>query len=270
MTFAVFDVAFRKKMIELPGRQIWRRVRQVQKLWRDGGPQEVLNRIRRAAARQIAPISPPSVVRLGDVLAADLSGPKTWPTLPTDSKSPIVVNWVITPPAPGSGGHTTIFRLIEYLERSNYQCRVYIYDVHGYDAAYLRSHVRHLFPKLIGPVADIAEGMADAHAVIATSWQTAYPVYNDPCRGKRFYLVQDFEPWFYPSSTDAVLAENTYRMGFHAVTAGKFLATKLAAEYGMPADAFEFGCDTEIYHVLEGPPRRHRVLRQAGCAATRF
>jgi hypothetical protein len=39
-------------------------------------------------------------------------------------------------------------------------------------------------------------------------------------------------------------------MGFHAITAGKFLAGKLKSEYGMNADAFEFGCDTEKYHLL--------------------
>jgi hypothetical protein len=242
-------------MIGRSSREIWRRIRQVRKLWREGGRREVLNRVRRAVANRIVPISPPHVVRLADVLVADVSKPKAWPVLPVDRGAPITVNWVITPPAQGSGGHTTIFRLIQYLERSNYQCRVYIYDVHGSSSSYLRSHVKGLFPQLIGPVADVTEGMADAHAIIATAWQTAYPVYNDPCQGKRFYLVQDFEPWFYPAGTETVLAENTYRMGFHALTAGKFLASKLAADYGMAADAFEFGCDTDKYHLLKGSTR---------------
>lgn len=250
MTLAVFDSAFRKKMIEQPGRQIWRRIRQIQKLWQDGGQREVWNRFRRAAAKRIAPISPPLSFRVTDVLAADVSKPKSWSTLPLDEDVPIVVNWVVTPPAEGSGGHTTIFRLIQYCERAGYQCRVYIYDVHGSDTSYLRSHVKSLFPKLLGPVSDVMEGMADAHATIATSWQTAYPVYNDTSLGKRFYLVQDFEPWFYPHSTEAVLAENTYRMGFHAITAGKFLSLKLKADYAMAADPFDFGCDTDKYHLI--------------------
>lgn len=255
MTLAILESAFRKKMIEQPGRQIWRRIRQVRRLWLEGGQQEVSDRVRRAVAKRIAPTSQTRTFRVQDILVADLSQPKSWPPLPLDRNEPVVLNWIVTPPAEGSGGHTTIFRLIQYCERAGYQCRVYIYDVHGSEISYLRSQVNNLFPKLVGSVSDVRGGMADAHAVIATSWQTAYPVYNDPCRGKRFYLVQDFEPWFYPYSSEAILAENTYRMGFHAITAGKFLSFKLRDEFGMAADPFEFGCDTDKYHLISNSVR---------------
>lgn len=36
-------------------------------------------------------------------------------------------------------------------------------------------------------------------------------------------------------------------MGFHAITAGRWLAQKLNTEFGMPADSFDFGCDTSTY-----------------------
>jgi hypothetical protein len=242
-------------MIKHAGTQVRRRYRQVRRLWREGGGQEVLNRVRRAAARRLAPPTLHLPVRQVDILAADLSSPHAWPLLSLERDMPIVVNWVTTPPALGSGGHTTMFRLIEHLERAGHQCRVYIYDVYGGDAFYFSSLVKELFPRFKGPVADVMNGMADAHGVVATSWQTAYPVFNDHCAGKRFYLVQDFEPWFYPAGGQNVLAENTYRMGFQAITAGRFLAGKLKSEYGMAADAFEFGCDTERYHLLKRGPR---------------
>ena len=38
----------------------------------------------------------------------------------------------------------------------------------------------------------------------------------------RFYLVQDFEPWFYPAGGSARY-DTTYRMGFHAITVGRSL-----------------------------------------------
>jgi glycosyltransferase involved in cell wall biosynthesis len=84
-------------------------------------------------------------------------------------------------------------------------------------------------------------------------------VYSDQCRGKRFYLVQDFEPWFYPLGARNVLADHTYRMGFHAITAGRFLAAKLKAEYGMAADAFEFGSDS-AYHLMDGASVRDGIV----------
>ena len=152
-----------------------------------------------------------------------------------------MVNWVTSPPAAGSGGHTTLFRLVEHIERSGNVCRVYLYDIYGGDAAYYGSRLRKVFPGFKGEICDVTHGMADAHAVVATAWPTAYPVYNDRCLGKRFYLVQDFEPWFYPMGALRVFAEDTYRMGFHAITAGRFLAAKLSAEYGMAADAFSLG-----------------------------
>src|SRR3954451_14172150 len=41
---------------------------------------------------------------------------------------PITVSWVMTPPAPGSGGHTTVFRMIEALEARGHRCIIHIYD----------------------------------------------------------------------------------------------------------------------------------------------
>jgi hypothetical protein len=185
--------------------------------------------------------------------------PRSWPLLSFDEKQPLTINWITTPPARGSGGHTTMFRLIESLTQFGHKCRVYIYDVNGGDLHYQASNLRDIFPRFCGEVHDASAGMADAHAVIATAWQTAYPAYNDRCSGKRFYLVQDFEPWFYPVGDRSTLAENTYRMGFHAITAGRFLAEKLRADYSMTADAFDFGCDTNKYHLLEHGGRRDGI-----------
>jgi hypothetical protein len=81
-----------------------------------------------------------------------------------------------------------------------------------------------------------------------------HPVYNAGCRGKRFYIVQDYEPSF------SLLAENTYPMEFHAITAEKWLAQKLSAEFGMQAEFFEIGCDTSAYRLLQGVRRNGIVL----------
>jgi hypothetical protein len=247
---------------------VGRRYRQLRKLWREGGRTAVLNRVGTALADRLAPKVQPLPVRLEDVLAADMTKPKTWPLLPLPRGWPMTVNWVTTPPAPGSGGHTTMFRIIRHLQQRGHQCRIFTYDVFGNDTAYCRSLVRTLFPWFTGPVDDVNNGMTPAHAVIATSWPTAYPAYNDPCAGKRFYLVQDFEPWFYPVGSHGTFAENTYRMGFYGITAGKYLAHKLAAEFGMDADSFDFGCDTEHYRRLKGN-RRNGVVFYAKPGAPR-
>jgi glycosyltransferase involved in cell wall biosynthesis len=245
-----------RKMIMHARAETSRRFRQLRALLRGGGYREVASRVRRATVRHLAPSSSPLPVRMQDVLAADLTNPKVARSLPLGRDEPLIVNWVTTPPARGSGGHTTMFRLIEGLEQAGHSCRVYIYDVYGSDAAYYREAIKRIFPNFKGTVDDVTAGMADAHAVVATAWPTTYPAFADDCLGRRFYLVQDFEPWFHPVGSHSLLAENSYRMGFHGITAGRFLAEKLAAEYGMTADAFEFGCDTDTYHLLDrGRPR---------------
>ena len=87
--------------------------------------------------------------------------------------------------------------------------------------------------------------------MLATSWETVYPILGSPAKGRRCYFVQDFEPFFFPSGSAAMLAEATYRFGFHGVTAGRWLADPGEREYGMPSDHFDFGCDLEHYR-LEG------------------
>jgi glycosyltransferase involved in cell wall biosynthesis len=89
--------------------------------------------------------------------------------------------------------------------------------------------------------------MEDAHGVFATSWPTAYPAMNSSCTGKRFYLIQDYEPYFYPKGSYSVLSENTYRMGFYGITAGRWLAMKMQEDFQMSASYFDFGCDTNFY-----------------------
>jgi glycosyltransferase involved in cell wall biosynthesis len=89
--------------------------------------------------------------------------------------------------------------------------------------------------------------MDSADGTFATSWETAYPLYNSKNNTQRFYFVQDFEPYFYPASSFFELAENTYRFGFYGITAGKWLSTKLHNDYRMETDYFDFGSDEKLY-----------------------
>ncbi|WP_246752800.1 glycosyltransferase family 4 protein [Sinorhizobium sp. BG8] len=165
------------------------------------------------------------------------------------------MNWIIGPAGPGSGGHTTAFRILNFLEKLGYRNRVYFYDPYGGDLQYFTDIARDYY-KLNCEIANARRGMKDAHAVVATSWASAYAAYNAKCSGKRFYFIQDFEPFFYPTSTNSLLAENTYRMGFHGITAGRWLADKLTREFGMKTDHFPFGCDTAQYRRSAGSERK--------------
>lgn len=140
-----------------------------------------------------------------------------------------------------------MFRVAAALERAGHTCVIYLHDQHGWELEQHRRTIRGWWPWLRADVRDLAAGMDDSHVVFATAWETAYPVLACPARGIRCYFVQDFEPAFHPAGSLAMLAESTYRFGFHGVTAGRWLAQRLQREYGMSADHFDFGCDLERY-----------------------
>lgn len=239
-------------------RQVERRRRQIRTLLRTVGVRGVLSKLLLAGAHRLQPPQQFAGVRDVDVLDADIESPPqaVWSTRATDEH--FTINWVMTAPHERSGGHTTAFRLIRHLQDRGHRCRIYLYDVYGGDFQYHRSIVQDTFADASTEVFDVFDGIHDADAVFATSWETAYPVFNSSARGRRFYLVQDYEPWFYPHGSTAVLAENTYRMGFHGITAGKWLPTILADRFGMRADGFAFGCDTDLYRI--GSQRRDGVV----------
>lgn len=227
--------------------QIGRRSRQLTEILAKDGYRGIIHRARSKASDWVRPRTVVWPVLPEDVMAADLMRPIA-PVVPAVVPGkPIVVNWVTGAAGPGSGGHMTTYRTIRYLQQSGYVNRVYLYDPYGGDHKYYEDVARNYYGVKC-ELGNVRHGMADAHAVVATGWPSAYAVYNARCSGKRFYFVQDYEPSFYPVGTNSVLAENTYRMGFHGITAGRWLAEKLSHEFGMKTDYFPFGCDTTRYH----------------------
>ena len=223
-----------------------RRGRQLGTVLSTDGYGGVVNRLRAKAADWIRPRGLDLPVFPDDVIAADLSRMPVIRARKAATGDTTCINWIMSPPGIGSGGHTTIFRVVNYLQRQGYTNRVYFYDPYGSDQAYYERIVR-AFYGFKAEIGDVRRGMADADAVVATAWPSAYAAYNARSAGKRFYFVQDYEPHFHPVGTHSVLAENTYRMRFHGITAGRWLAGRLARDFGMEADHFPFGCDTRTY-----------------------
>jgi glycosyltransferase involved in cell wall biosynthesis len=74
------------------------------------------------------------------------------------------------------------------------------------------------------------------------------------------YFAQDFEPAFFPWSSASVLAENTYKFGFHGLTIGKWLSQKLTHEYGMTSDYYDYAVDKKNYSVTNVGNRNEIVF----------
>jgi O-antigen biosynthesis protein len=122
-------------MMERANSEIGRRYRQFRDLWRTEGLSGITDRARRVAAEWLTPKNGNMPVLLTDVLAADLSRPLQV-TVPKATYGKTIINWVTIPAGPKSGGHTTLFRIIRYLEAHGYVNRVYFYNVYRGDLHY--------------------------------------------------------------------------------------------------------------------------------------
>lgn len=180
----------------------------------------------------------------------------------TVASGPVDISWIMSVPGAESGGHQNLFRFIKFAEEAGHKCTIYLYDATG--SSFTVSDVKEMISRSDAyanvhadiKIFDRIKGFhSGTQAIFATGWETAYPAYLDPSRAKRFYFVQDFEPSFYPVGSDALLAENTYRFGFHGITAGGWLSHMLHEKYGMKADHFDFAVDKSLYQITNTGPR---------------
>lgn len=199
-------------------------------------------------------------VRKKDIVAADWQKPVIAP-LRKGHKPPFKITWVVPPMGPVSGGHLDIFRTVEYLESRGHRCQVHFYDpleTSSMDA------IRENLPKYGSIKAKLfynqIDNIADCDAIFATNWHTAYPVFNYKGSAKKYYFVQDFEPYFDPVGSYSTFAENTYRFGFRGLTLGRWLTEKLSTEYGMKCDYFEQGVNPAHYNLTNPHGARKRIL----------
>jgi hypothetical protein len=183
---------------------------------------------------------------VADSTRLDLPVPATRPVRGT----PMTIGWVTTPPGPGSGGHTTLFRMVEAAETAGHTCRLYLYDRYRGEIARHEQVIRRHWPTMRAEVRSALEAPKDLDACVATGWETAHVIacWTDLAT-RRLYFIQDFEPYFYPLGTHYALAEDTYRFGFRAITVGSMLANLLRDRFGTEARVAEFGCDTTVYRL---------------------
>ena len=173
-------------------------------------------------------------------------------TLGPDHISPLTINWFIPPVGKGSGGHLNLFRFMRNLELLGYDNNIIIVgNSKPVSAVVVKDEIEKWFFPLKALVhLDVSDDIPAAYFAMATSWPTAYYVRRFRSCIQKCYFVQDFEPWFYPSGTDSLLAEDTYRFGFFGFTAGSWLADKLRDKYGMRTHALSFSYDRDLYRPM--------------------
>lgn len=236
------------------------RARRVGRVLRDDGPRALAQRVTRYAYHRLDAASLEQTLLACDTADSrqlDLAAPRNY----RQRGEQLTIGWVTTPPSAGSGGHTTLFRMVEAVERAGHKCELFLYDRYGGD---LQSHervIRQWWPGIKARVRDARNGVSGVDAAVASSWETAHVLARhgrEPMR--RLYFIQDYEPFFYPRGSTYSLAEDSYRFGFRCIALGQMVGRVLHSELGVAADVTEFGCDTSIYRPLDGRTRTGVVL----------
>lgn len=161
------------------------------------------------------------------------------------------IHWVIPDFTPGSGGHSTIFRIIYFLEFMGHKNTVWLSHLgpHKTIEDVYDDVVRHFQPlRAEFHLCDDAFFFQTGDAVIATGWQTVAQVSRTVDFLGRFYLVQDYEPAFYPVGGRSLCAELTYGLDLGCLCASSWLADKLRSDFGRWAMPFKLAFDEEIYY----------------------
>ena len=160
------------------------------------------------------------------------------------------IHWVIPDFIRGAGGHMTIFRFVELLERFGHRQTIWIQNPVD-SAAEAKSRMQSWYIPFKGKVfvnllPDDTRQLA-GDIIIATDRWTVYPVVSAPNFKERFYFIQDYEPYFYPVGENYLTTEQTYHMGLCGLCAGDWLLGKMQA-IGVWAAKWDLAVDHEIYY----------------------
>jgi GT2 family glycosyltransferase/glycosyltransferase involved in cell wall biosynthesis len=181
------------------------------------------------------------------------------------------INWYIPDiDSPFYGGINSALRIADHLARTRGVENRFV--VWGSPPDYfVRSALAAAFPALADSEIVFYDGtqasldaVPQADAGIATLWVTAYALAHSPNMRRKFYLIQDYEPMFYPASTLYALAEETYRLGLYGLCNTDNLRRIYADDYGGKGMSFAPAVDPNVFHA------RWRHQRTPGSPVTVF
>lgn len=189
-----------------------------------------------------------------------LARPQQHPELVRWDK-PQVAHWFVPPfEHPYYGGAMTILRLAAHLRRSSgmHQRLLVCGQI---DTAKAKTRYMEAFPDL----ADCDVWQLDSQALIdslpfadfsfATLWTTAYTLHGIRNTGLKFYLVQDYEPLFYPAGSTSAQVGLTYQFGFYGI-ANTISIRESIEQHGMKAMHITPCVDKSVFHA---PLTEHRT-----------
>ena len=178
------------------------------------------------------------------------------------------IHWVIPNFTPGLGGHMTIFRAIDYLERCGHQCTIWVHsELKGNDkpsrlsSLHKRGIDQSFIPLRTDQVYMLGNNQDDLDLVSGDIVIATYPVLGMKKFQKRFYFVQDYEPYFFARGSSSILTEQSYASdnNFSCICASPWLKQKMES-FGNSAISFPLAVDKSVYHPKNEEKRRSDAI----------
>lgn len=167
------------------------------------------------------------------------------------------INWFVPDiDMPFFGGLNTAFRLADKLSRDHGVANRFVMMA-ATNEAYVAGALAAAFPGLAGSEIVFYDGsdgeiatLPPADAAVATLWLTAAHVAKAPGVKRKFYLMQDYEPGFYPASTMFAMAEESYRLGLYGICNTVSMHKIYTESYDGEATYFTPAVDQGIYNAI--------------------
>lgn len=169
-----------------------------------------------------------------------------------DKKDKYKIAFIIPGMLSFGGGHTGILRLGTYLEEAGHEVFYITYDNSSEKEMERCAKInKHDYKGKLLEKNALDKGEFDIG--IATYWLSAYYLYNRENFRYKAYLVQDYEPGFFPLGDAYYLSKNTYSFGFHMITLGNWIKKEIEKNVKTEKnlDFFNFPVELQQYPVQE-------------------
>src|SRR5262249_11176016 len=148
------------------------RGREAFRILRKDGVHGLARRASRAAYRRLGSAELDFLLDLDEVVDSRRLT-LTVPTIRPPRHLPLTVGWICAPPGSRSGGHTTMFRMVQAVEAAGHKSVLYLHDRFG---GQLRRHeqvIRRSWPGVRAEVRSVSDGLAPLDAYVVAGWETA-------------------------------------------------------------------------------------------------
>ena len=171
------------------------------------------------------------------------------------------IAFIVPDPIKGSGGHRNIYRAVKFLKQAGHTLTVYYINT-KLNASEVKKQVDNWFYDMKDIPFICYDGTMGYHDVcVATWWETSYAMLDNIDHIKYlFNMVQDYEPSFYPMSSQAILAENTYKQDVMFICSGPWVKAFLNKKYNARAEYFQFPVDRKVYNISVPRTKRNRNI----------